>query len=64
MIIAGIRQVVTERLKRLVMYSIALGPRCFQVEDAELVGAKGLTISTALDCLHYYVSGECSHHLQ
>ena len=25
----------------------------FQVEDAELIGAKGLTISTALDCFHY-----------
>ena len=24
-----------------------------QVEDAELVGAKGLTISTAHDCFHY-----------
>ena len=24
-----------------------------QVEDAELVGAKGLTISTALDCFYY-----------
>ena len=44
--IDGIRQVVTERLKRVVMYLIG-------VEDAELVGAKGLTISTALDCFHY-----------
>ena len=35
-----------------------------QVEDAEPLGAKGLNISTALDCLHYYVRGECSHHLQ
>ena len=24
-----------------------------QLEDAELVGAKGLSISTALDCIHY-----------
>ena len=28
--IAGIRQVVAERLKRAVMYSMALGPRCFK----------------------------------
>ena len=28
--IAGIRQVVADRLKRVVMYSIALGPRCFK----------------------------------
>ena len=44
--IAGIRQVVAERLKRVVMYSM------LQVEDAEFVGAKGLTISAALDCFH------------
>ena len=35
-----------------------------QVEDAEYVGAKGLTISAALDCFHNQVRGECSHHLQ
>ena len=35
-----------------------------QVEDPELVGAKGLTISTALDCFHYKVRGECLCHLQ
>ena len=29
-----------------------------QVEDAELVGAKSLTISTALDCSRNYVRGE------
>ena len=28
--IVGIRQVVAERLKRAVMYSMALGPRCFK----------------------------------
>ena len=30
------------------------GPRSemLQVEDAEFVGAKGLTISAALDCFH------------
>ena len=33
----------------------------FQVEDAEFVGAKGLTVSTALDCFYYQVRGECSH---
>ena len=27
--------------------------RMLQVEDTKLVGAKGLTISTALDCSHY-----------
>ena len=32
--------------------------KMLQVEDAELVGAKGLTISTALDCFHYWVRGE------
>ena len=35
-----------------------------QVEDAELVEAKGLTISNALDCFHYLFRGECSCHLQ
>ena len=35
-----------------------------QVEDTELVGSKGLTICTALDCFHYLVRGECSCHLQ
>ena len=35
-----------------------------QVEDAEFVVAKGLTIFTALDFFHYYVRGECSHLLQ
>ena len=34
---------IAGRLKRVVMYSM------LQVEDAELVGAKGLTISTVLD---------------
>ena len=48
--IAGIWQVVTERLNRAVMYLMALGPRFLQVEDAEFVRAKGLTIPTALDC--------------
>ena len=46
--IAGIRQVVAERLKRVVMYSNQM----LQVGDAEFVGAKGLTISAALDCFH------------
>ena len=50
--IAGIRQVVAKRLKRVVM--VFNGPRSemLQVEDAEFVGAKGLTISAALDCSH------------
>ena len=36
------------------MYSIALGPRF--LEDAEFVGAKCLTISTALDFSRNYVT--------
>ena len=35
-----------------------------QVEDAELVGAKGITISTSLDCFYYEVHSECSCHLK
>ena len=35
-----------------------------QVEDAEIVGAKRFIISTAPDCFHYYVRGECSCHIQ
>ena len=46
--IAGIRQVEYG-------CDVFNGPRSvmLQVEDAEFVGAKGLTISTALDCFHY-----------
>ena len=40
--IAGIRQVVAERLKRVVMYSIALGPRCFKWKMLSLSGKKAL----------------------
>ena len=40
--IAGIRQVVAERLKRVVMYSMALGPRCFKWKILSLSGAKAL----------------------
>ena len=36
--IAGIGQVVTERLKRAVMYSIALGPRFFKWKMLSLSG--------------------------
>ena len=43
---------------------VSLVSEMLQVKDAELVGAKGLIISTALDCFHYYVCGECSCHLQ
>ena len=50
--IAGIRQVVAERLKRVVMYLMAIGPRCFKWKMLSLSGAKGLTISAALDCFH------------
>ena len=50
--IAGIRQVVAERLKRVVMYSIGPRSEMLQVEDAEFVGAKVLTIFAALDCFH------------
>ena len=40
--IAGIRQVVAERLKRVVMYSIALGLRCFKWKMLSLSGSKAL----------------------
>ena len=40
--IAGIRQVVAERLKRAVMYSMALGPRCFKWKMRSLSGPKAL----------------------
>ena len=40
--IAGIRQVVAERLKRVVMYSMALGPRCFKWKMLSLSGPKAL----------------------
>ena len=40
--IAGIRQVVTERLKRVVMYSMALGPRFFKWKMLSLSGPKSL----------------------
>ena len=40
--IAGIRQVVAERLKRVVMYSMALGPKCFKWKMLSLSGPKAL----------------------
>ena len=40
--IAGIRQVVAERLKRVVMFSMALGPRCFKWKMLSLSGPKAL----------------------
>ena len=40
--IAGIRQVVAERLKRVVMYLIVLGPRCFKWKMLSLSGLKAL----------------------
>ena len=40
--IAGIRQVVAERLKRVVMYSMVLGPRCFKWKMMSLSGPKAL----------------------
>ena len=40
--IAGIRQVVAERLKRAVMYSMALGPRCFKWKMLSLSGPKAI----------------------
>ena len=40
--IAGVRQVVSERLKMVVMYSIALGPRCFKWKMLSLSGPKAL----------------------
>ena len=36
----------------------------FLLENAEFVGAKCLTISTALDCSRNYVRGECLFPLQ
>ena len=40
--IARIRQVVAERLKRVVMYSITLGPRCFKWKMLSLSGPNAL----------------------
>ena len=40
--IAEIRQVVAERLKRVVMYSMVLGPRCFKWRMLSLSGPKAL----------------------
>ena len=40
--ISGMWHVVTERLKRAVMYSIALGPRCFKWKMLSLSGPKVL----------------------
>ena len=40
--IAGIRQVVAERLKRAVMYAMVLGPRCFMWKMLSLSGPKAL----------------------
>ena len=40
--IAGVRQVVAERFKRAVMYSMALGPRCFKWKMLSLSGPKAL----------------------
>ena len=40
--IAGIQQVVAERWKRVVMYSIALGWRCFKWKMLSLPGPKAL----------------------
>ena len=40
--IAGIRQVVAERLKGVVMYSMTLGPRCFKWKMLSLSGPKAL----------------------
>ena len=37
--------------------------KIFQVENAQFVVAKCLTISTALDYAHYKVRGECLCHL-
>ena len=39
---AGILQVVTERLKRVVIYYIALGPRCFKWKMLSLSGPNAL----------------------
>ena len=40
--IAGIRQVVAERLKRVVMYPMVLGPRCFKWKMLSLSGPTAL----------------------
>ena len=46
--IAGIRQVVAERLKRAVMYSMALGPRCFKWKMLSLSGPNALLFQQLL----------------
>ena len=55
---------MAERLKRVVMYSIALGPRFFKWKMLSFVGAKCLAISTALDCSRNYVRGSKRHSIQ
>ena len=49
--IAGIGQVVTERLKRAVMYSMALGPRCFKWKMLSLSGPEDLLLLQLLIAL-------------
>ena len=52
---AGIRQVVAGRLKRAVMYSMALGPRCFKWKMLSLLGPKAI-LSIPLIVLHSLVT--------
>ena len=52
-----------QRLKRAMIYSIALGLIFFPVENAEFVMAKCITISTALGCSRNYVRRECLSHI-
>ena len=56
--IARIRQGVTERMMHSKAWSQML------VEDVELVGAKGLTVYTVLECSHYKSCCECLSHIQ
>ena len=56
--IAGIRQVVAERLKRVVMYSIALGPRCFKWKVLSLSGPKATQIRCWMALFNLGSSGE------
>ena len=59
--IAGIRQVVTERLKRVVMYLMALGPRFFKWKMLSLSGPKALLfLHLLIDLLTRSVVSVCA----
>ena len=63
--IGGIQQVVSERLKRVVMYSMALGPRCFKWKMLSLSGPKALLfLQLLIAFITRSYNKECSHHLE